>query len=196
MSTKDCTMCSRVVTKWDIHNCTHVNLNWLGAQLLFTTKEPCRRLVLWIPVFPNHARRITEGRAWQVIGMWRAGWKQTAIAHHIRLSHRTVSKLIHGHGSKYQARPWVSIGRPKKTLIRDDRLLYHMCSQDRLKSTRYLRDQWQRRINLRVSCGTVNRMLLSRGPSSRRPAKKTLLTCERKTARLEWAPSVPTWPTA
>ncbi len=54
-------------------------------------------------------------------------------------------------------------------------------------STRSLRDQWQRRINLRATCSTVNRMLLSRGPGSRRPAKKPLLALESKTTRLEWA---------
>ncbi len=133
-------------------------------------------------------QRITERRAWWVIGMCRAGREQTAIAHHLHLSQGTVSKLIHRYRAKHNVRSRVSTDRPKKTSVRDDRLLYRMCRQDRrFKSTRSLRDQWQKHINLRASCSTVNRRLLSRDLHSRRPAKKPLLTRERKTTRLEWA---------
>ncbi len=133
------------------------------------------------------SRRITEGRAWQVIGMQSAGRKQIAIAHHLHLSQKTVSKLIHGYRTKHKVRSGVSTCRPKETTVRDDRLIFRMCRQDRFKSIRSLRDHLQRRINLRVSCNTVNRTLRSRGLHSRRPAKKPLLTRDRKTSRLEWA---------
>ena len=143
--------------------------------------------MLWIPVLQTMTRRISKGRAWQVIGMWRTGRKQTAIVHHLHPSQETVSKLIHGYRTKHNVRPGVSTGRPTKISVRDDRLLYRMCHQDRFKSTRSLRDWWQRRINLRATCSTVNRRLLNRGLHSRRPAKKPLMTLESKTTRLEWA---------
>ncbi len=131
--------------------------------------------------------RISQGRAWQVVGMWRAGRKQKAIAAHLRMAQGTVSKLIQRYRTKQHVRPGVSTGRPRKTTARQDRLLYWMSRQNRTMSASSLRDRWQQRIHTRVSRGTVNKRLLSRGLRARRPAKKTLLTRERKRRRLEWS---------
>ncbi len=115
--------------------------------------------------------------------MWRAGRKQNC---HCSSSPPLSRNCLRTHPrvcrTKHNIRPGVTV-RPKKSSIRDNRLLYRMCRQ----STRSLRDQWQRRSKRRVSCSTVNRRLLSRGLHSRRPAKKPLLTRKRKTSRLEWA---------
>lgn len=130
--------------------------------------------------------RIPEGRAWQVIGMWRAGRKQANIAHHLRMSQGTISKLIQRYRTHQHVRPGVSTGRPRKTTARDDRLLYQLCRRSRTKSASTLRDEWHRLINSRVSRPTVNSRLLSRGLRARRPAKKPLMTRDRKQRRLEW----------
>ncbi len=112
-------------------------------------------------------RRITVGRAWQVIGMGRAG-----LIHSTGPSITFVLELVQ-----------VDPRKPQSKMTG----FCTACANTRFKSTRSLRDQWHRCINLRVSCSTVNRRLLSRGLNSRRPAKKPLLTRERKTTRLEWA---------
>lgn len=132
-------------------------------------------------------RRIPVGKAWQVIGMWRAGRTQTRIANHLGIPQGTVSKLIRRYRAKRHVRPGVSTGRPKKTTPQDDRVLYRMCRQNRFKSASTLRNEWEHHINTRVSSSTVNRRLLSRGLRARRPAKKPLLTGVRKQNRLEWA---------
>ena len=82
---------------------------------------------------------------------------------------RNVSKLIQRCRIKQHVRPGVSTGRPKKTSVQDDRLLYRMCRQGRFKFTRTIMDQGQRSINLRVACSTVNQRLLSRSLHSRLP---------------------------
>lgn len=132
-------------------------------------------------------RRISEGKAWQVIGMWRAGRKQVHIAAHLHIPQGTVSKLINRYRTKQHVRPGVSTGRPKKTSAQEDRRLYRMCRQNRFKSTSTLRDEWQQDLNIRISCSTVNRRLLCRGLKARRPAKKPLLTQQRRQNRLDWA---------
>ena len=131
--------------------------------------------------------RISPRKGWQVIGMWRAGRKQKDIARHLRLAQGTVSKLIHRYRTKQDVRPGVSTGRPRKTTAREDRQLYRMCRERRTMSASALRDRCQQRIHIRISRGTVNNRLLSRGLRARRPAKKPLLTRERKQRRLQWA---------
>ena len=74
----------------------------------------------------------------------------------------------------------------RKTSVREDRILYRLCRQNRTKSVSYLRDRWQQVINTRVSRGTVNSRLLSQGLRARRPAKKPIMNMDRKTRRLEW----------
>ena len=62
-----------------------------------------------------------------------------------------------------------------------------MCRQNRFKSASTPRDEWQVRINSRMSRQTVNQRLLSRVLRARRPAKKPPLTHQRKRNRLDWA---------
>ena len=132
-------------------------------------------------------RHIPEGRAWQVIGMWRAGRKQANIATHLRMSQSTVSRIIQRYRAKNHVRPGVSTGCPPKTTARENRMLYEMCRRKRTLSANALKDWWNPRIQERVSRQTVNRRLLSRGLRSRRPAKIPLMTQGRKQQRLEWS---------
>lgn len=133
------------------------------------------------------ARRITQAKAWQVVGMWRAGRKQVQIARHFHLHQGTVSKIIKRYQRTRDVRPGTSTGRPRKTTAQEDRLLLRMCRRDRFKSANTLRDEWVQVINEPVSRSTVNRRLLHRGLQARRPAKKPSLTDVRRRTRLDWA---------
>lgn len=139
---------------------------------------------------PHH---IPQGRAWQVIGMWRVGRKQKDIAAHLRMVQSTVSRIIQRYRTKNHVRPGVSTGRPPKTSGCENRMLYAMCRNRRTLSASALKDWWNPRIEQRVSRQIVNRRLLSRGLRSRRPAKKPLMTRARKQRRLEWSEQYHRW---
>ena len=132
--------------------------------------------------------RVRQSRACQVVGMWRSGVKQSTIAARLRLAQGTVFKIISRYRRHQHVRPGVSSGQPRKTSVREDRILYRLCRQNRTKSASYLRDRWQQVINTRVSS-----RLLSQGLRARRLTKKPLLNMVRKTRRLEWAWSHQNW---
>lgn len=119
--------------------------------------------------------------------MSRVHRKQSDIADRLRMSQGTMSKIIKRYREHRHVRPGVSSGCPRKTTAREDRILYGLCRNRRTSSARTLRDQWQQITNVRVSRATVNNRLLRRGLRSRRPAKKPLLTPERRQRRREWA---------
>ena len=131
--------------------------------------------------------RIPECIGWQIVGLRRASFTQNEISCDLNIRQGTVSNILRRHYQRRTVKPKVSSGRPQKTPIRDDRILYRICRSNRMKSASVLRQLWQNRINIRLSWTTVNRRLLSRGLTAWRPVQRPLLNDLRKQRRLLWA---------
>ena len=131
--------------------------------------------------------RIPECIGWQIVGLRRAGFTQNEISCDLNIRQGTVSKILRRHSQRRTVKPKVSSGRPRKTPIRDDRILYRICRSNRMKSASVLRQMWQNRINNRLSRATVNRRSLSRGLKACRSVQRPLLNDLRKQRRLLWA---------
>lgn len=80
-------------------------------------------------------------------------------------------------------------GRRRKSNDREDRNLVRLCLNDRQKTSRDLRDEW----NPEVSTSTVRRRLIFSGLKGRIPRKKPLLNKAQRSKRLKWAHEHKNW---
>ena len=78
-------------------------------------------------------------------------------------------------------------GRPRKSTSRQDRHLKVLRIADRFKTSRQLKAEWKRDINVNVSDRTVRRRLLSEGLRGCIAMKKPFISATNKKKRLEFA---------
>lgn len=84
-------------------------------------------------------------------------------------------------------------GRPRKTTVRDDRILKRMCLQNRHLTSPELLSSWKKHADIDVCPSTVRARLHSVGLKGRRARKKPLLTDFQRKRRLAWAKQHISW---
>ena len=122
-----------------------------------------------------------------VVGYWRNGCSYRNIAREAGLHSNTVYGII----KRFRERENFVCGRrtrrPRKTNVRDDRVLYRLARENRRFSVQRLRRAWQPNVNFAVSRQTVNRRLVARAYRDRRMVKVPRLTVRAKLVRRHWA---------
>ena len=109
-----------------------------------------------------------------IIGMRQAGSSQKDIAHVLRITQWSISKILKRHRETGLTTPKSRYGRPKKTTARHDGYLLRLCRNSPTKPSSLLRADWIR---------LVNYWLLNADYLERRPVKKSRLQRRHQQAR-------------
>lgn len=123
----------------------------------------------------------------EIIGMSRGGASNRVIAAACNVSVRTVQRIKRLHAIQGNVVPNKSSGRPKKTTVRQDRILLRLTRRHRRLSSLTLAQRWGAHINTPICRRTVVNRLLQHGYKARRPAIKPFWTLANRRARLAWA---------
>lgn len=117
---------------------------------------------------------------------------QRGSSHRVVANQFGVSKAgVTGIMKRFQQRGAVvikkSTGRPKKTTVKQDRILIKLSKEDPRKSAIQLLTELREKYQVNVSVDTVKRRLRSVGLYGRRPAKKPLISVKNRIARVQFA---------
>lgn len=96
---------------------------------------------------------------------------------------RIVNRFKKEGAVNHKSRP----GRPKKTSIKDDKLLERLCRLDPRKNAVMLRKEIRENYNIDLSLSSVKRRLNTAKLYGRRPSKKPLISLKSRLARVEFA---------
>lgn len=128
-----------------------------------------------------------------VVALRAQGLKQVDIAAFYGITQGEVSKILKRNAETGRPTSRPRLGRPRKTTIRQDRLLIRLSTAGRTKPASTLRTEWQNDINVPVSVSLVKKRLVSAGYHSRRPLWKPKITIGHRHRRLEWARTHQRW---
>lgn len=120
-------------------------------------------------------------------------WSNRQIASEIGFSECAVRKFLKNYGESGSCARKQGSGRKKKTTARQDNLLKHLTLRNRFAPSGTLRAQLEEATGLQISDRLVRYRLKEMGLSSRRAAKKPLLTTRMKRKRYEWAQERRSW---
>lgn len=138
----------------------------------------------------SHISDFDRGR---IIGMKEAGLSFREIGRRLNRDHTTVARIWSAWSEEgiQQHRP---AGRPpRRSNLREDRLLRRMATQDRFQTTRSIAVDWTRAMDRHVSMSTIYRRIASFGLHAYRPNRRLPLTAPQKAARLAWCQERRNW---
>jgi hypothetical protein len=121
-------------------------------------------------------RKLTIPERWQVVGMHNGGFSHRRVADHFRVNHSIIVPLMQNVTDSPCA------GRPRKTTLREDRLISRRERQRSFSTAGALRGNGGH-----ISTRTVIRCLHHKGLRARRPLKRPQLTLRRRHARFDWS---------
>ena len=128
-----------------------------------------------------------------VIALRAQGMKQVGIAEFYGITQGAVSKILRRDAEMGRPTPRPRPGRPRKTTVREDRILIRLRNAGRTKPASMLRIEWQNMINVQISVSLVKKRLVGAGYYARRPLRKPLLTMVHRQRRLQWARTHQHW---
>lgn len=127
-----------------------------------------------------------------IIALHKVGLSGSAIARKGWGSLSTVNRIIARFKSEGTYLPKSRPGLSKSTTARQDRYLVNCSLKDRTASSFQLRGEWQK-VGVTSSARTVRRRLQQNGLTSRRPARKPLLSKKNIQDRLKFCRQYSSW---
>jgi transposase len=122
-------------------------------------------------------RKLTIPERWQAVGMHNGGFSHRRVADHFRVNHSIIVRLMHRFRQTGNVTDRPRAGRPRKTTLREDRLIFRRARQ-RPFSTAF---------GGHISTRTVIRRLHHQGMRARRTIKRPQLTLCHRYARFDWS---------
>ena len=123
----------------------------------------------------------------RIVRMRQAGYSQKDIAHVLRITQWSISKILKRHRETGLTTPRPRSGRPKKTTARHDRYLLRLCRNSRTKPSSPLHADRIRFTNVPMTTRLVKYPLLNGGYLASRHVRKPLLQRRPRQARFVWA---------
>jgi transposase len=132
-------------------------------------------------------RHLTYNEAAKAVCMLQAGKVQRAVAGHCNVSQSLIARLWNRfqHTGNVAERP--RSGRPRNTMVRQDRYLSDMAKRQRFQSVARLNSDFRTATGVRVSAQTVRNRLHTANLRAYRPAVRSILTLSSRTDHLQWA---------
>lgn len=138
--------------------------------------------------------RLTHDQRVQVVTLKNdAGWTVNRIAEHLHTDRRTVQRLLAKHRNTGSVEDQPHPRRPRRSTLREDRILVRMSAAAPMQVARQLRQRWNTEHGVEASVATVKRRLKDAGLHGRIAKRKPLLSQRHKTARLAWARQRSDW---
>jgi transposase len=128
-------------------------------------------------------RKLTMEQRCEVLAKVKEGYSYRKVAQIMKIHYLTVFGIVRKHAATNSVRDLPRDGRPKKTTVREDRMLVRMSMKNRRMTSSDIRKQ----SAVDISTSTVRRRLLKAGLQGCVAAKKPLLTVAHKKARLDFA---------
>lgn len=134
------------------------------------------------------SKDINNDKRKAIINLHLSGKKSSEISEQLEISSRSVNRMI----SKYkenslEIKP--RSGCPKKTSVRQDRMLVRESLKNRFKSAKELKNE----CSLECSIRTVQRRLTDNDIKCYKPVKKALITKRQAKIRLNWCRDHENW---
>lgn len=143
----------------------------------------------------GRGRDLTAEQRRTMISMRQAGVTVNRIAIQMNISRRTVSRVWRRFIQTGSCARRARSGRPKKTTLREDRMLKRVVQQQRFMSLGTVNRVWNDRIGKVVSQSTARRRIHSGSLYSRVARRKPLIGPNNRRARIRWCTRVTQWNT-
>ena len=130
-----------------------------------------------------HAGCPTVPERLQAVGMHNGGFSHRRVAYHFRVNHSIIVRLMQRFRQTGNVTDRPRAGRPRKTMLREDRLISRRARQRR--SVQLVRGNLA--FGGHISTRTVIRRLHHQGMRARRPIKRRQLTLRHRHARFDWS---------
>jgi transposase len=130
-------------------------------------------------------RKLTIPKRWQAVGMHNGGFSHRRVADHSRVNHSIIVRLMHRFRQTGNVTDRPRAGKPRKTTLREDRLIFRRARQRPFSTAGALRGNLA--FGGHISTLTVIRRLPHQGMRARRPIKRPQLTLRHRQARFDWS---------
>ena len=130
-------------------------------------------------------RKLTIPDRWQAVGMHNGGFSHRRVADHFRVNHSIIVRPIQRFRQTGNVNDCPRAGRPRKTMLREDRLISRWALQWPFSTAGALRGNLA--FGGHISTHTVIRRLHHQEMRARRPIKRPQLTLRHHHARFNWS---------
>ena len=130
-------------------------------------------------------RKLTIPKRWQAVSMHNGGFSHRRVADHSRVNHSIIVRLMHRFRQTGNVTDRPRAGKPRKTTLREDRLIFRRARQRPFSTAGALRGNLA--FGGHISTLTVIRRLPHQGMRARRPIKRPQLTLRHRQARFDWS---------
>ena len=132
-------------------------------------------------------RPVTSQDKQRIVDLHKDGHSNVVIAERIGRAVSVVQRIVAQFKSSGSLNSPPKTGRPRKTSVKQDRLMVRLARQDRFKSAAEISRELNASYNCDVSRKTVSRRLVSAGFNARVPASKPLISKKNQKARLKFS---------
>ena len=124
------------------------------------------------------------------------GYSGSQIAARVGCNRRTVTRILQKFKKTGDIRHRKRSGRPRKSTVRQDRVLRRVSLSNRKLTSPELLREWKDACSVNVCTSTVRRRCLSFGLKGCKARKKPLLTVEQRKKRMAWGKKYGKWTVA
>ena len=137
--------------------------------------------------------RLSQTERIQITTLHDEGWSNSALARRFGVQRKTIISLINKHENNEPLTDRTHPRRPRKTTLREDRILGRLSIANPTSVSRSLHQQWSPHLANQVTTRTVRNRLIEAGISCRIAKKKPILSLQHKRRRLQWAEEHLNW---